>query len=239
MKVEGKNAVRELLKTNRTVEKLLVENGLNDYESKRLIESAKKNRIVVSYVDKKILDKESESKKHQGFIAYVTDFKYTDIEDIVSSADENSLIVLADEVSDPHNLGSIIRVLECAGADGLIITERRSATVNDTVMRISEGAANHLKIAKEANINDAIDYLKENGFWVYGAEIGGESIYDTDFSGKTAIVVGSEGFGIKRLTKEKCDKIITIPMRGKVNSLNVSVACGIAVFEAVRKKNAK
>jgi 23S rRNA (guanosine2251-2'-O)-methyltransferase len=144
-----------------------------------------------------------------------------------------------DEISDPHNLGSIIRVAECGGVDGIIIPERRSAQVNDTVMRISEGGANHVKIARVVNLNTALDKLKDNGFWVTGAELGGEDLYKADLTGKLCLVIGSEGFGIRKLVKENCDRIVTIPLYGKVNSLNASVACGIVLFEALRKRNGR
>ena len=196
----------------------------------------KKTKIKFQFADKNVLDKESSSGKHQGFIAYTTDFKYSELDEIAFSSD---FLVLLDGVEDPHNLGSIIRVCECAGVGGLIIPERRSASVTDTVMRISEGAVNHVKIAKVTNLNSAIDYLKGQGFWITGAELGGENIYKADLTGKIALVIGSEGQGIKRLTKEKCDRIVTIPMKGKVNSLNASVACGVVVFEVVRQRDGR
>lgn len=233
MKTEGRNAVAELLKTDAVIEKILVQNGLREPESKKLIEEIKKRRVKFQFADRSALDKESPSGRHQGFIAYTTEYKYAEIEDLSSS----DFVVVLDEVLDPHNLGSIIRVCECAGVAGLVIPERRSASVTDTVMRISEGAANHVKIAKVTNINTAIDYLKECGYWVTGAELGGENIYKADLTGRLALVIGGEGTGIKRLTREKCDRIVTIPMHGKVNSLNASVACGVAVFEAVRQRN--
>ncbi|MBQ9486138.1 MAG: 23S rRNA (guanosine(2251)-2'-O)-methyltransferase RlmB, partial [Clostridia bacterium] len=139
-----------------------------------------------------------------------------------------------------HNLGSIIRVCECAGVDGVVITKDRSASVNDTVMRVSEGALNHIKVARVVNVNSAIKELKNNGYWVFGAELGGGDMYKTDLTGKIVIVIGGEDSGVKRLTKENCDGIISIPMFGKVNSLNASVACGVVVYEAVRQRlNAK
>ena len=146
---------------------------------------------------------------------------------------------MLNEVTDPHNLGSIIRVCECAGVDGIIIGKDRCVSVNDTVMRISEGALNHIKVAKVTNINVAIDKLKDNVFWIFGAETGGGEIYKTDLTGKICLVIGGEDTGVKRLTKTKCDGIISIPMHGKVNSLNASVACGVAVYEAVRQRHMK
>lgn len=237
MKVEGRNAVYELLKTDKEIDKILVQKDLKDDASKRLINVIRSHKIKLQPVDKYVIEKESESKRHQGFIAYVSDYKYFEIEDIIDSANgENSLVVILNEILDPHNLGSIIRVCECAGADGIIIGKDRSASVSDTVMRISAGALNHVKVAKVTNINHAIDTLKENGFWVFGAEAGGSEMYKTDLTGKICLVIGGEDSGVKRLTKEKCDGIISIPMFGKVNSLNASVACGVAVYEVIRQR---
>jgi 23S rRNA (guanosine2251-2'-O)-methyltransferase len=237
MKVEGRNSIYELLKTNKEIDKILVQKDLKDDASKRLINIIRSHKLKLQPVDKYVIEKESESKRHQGFIAYVSDYKYFDIEDILDDCTEpDSLVVVLNEILDPHNLGSIIRVLECAGANGLIIGKDRSASVNDTVMRISAGALNHVKVARVTNINTAIDTLKDNGFWVYGAEVGGQSIYKANLTGKICLVIGGEDSGVKRLTKEKCDGIISIPMNGKVNSLNASVACGVAVYEVIRQR---
>lgn len=238
MKVEGRNSIYELLKTDKEIDKILVQKDLKDDASKRLINVIKSKKVKVQLVDKYLIEKESDGKRSQGFIAYTSDYKYFDIEDIIESAkDKDGFIVVLNEVLDPHNLGSIIRVCECAGADGIIIGKDRSASVSDTVMRISAGALNHVKVAKVTNINNAIDKLKENGFWVYGAELGGESIYKSNLTGKICLVIGGEDSGVKRLTKEKCDAIVSIPMLGKVNSLNASVACGIVVYEVVRQRS--
>ena len=240
MKVEGRNSVYELLKTDKEIDKILVQKDLKDDASKRLINIIRSHKIKLQPVDKYVIEKESESKRHQGFIAYVSDYKYFDVDDILDDCkDKNGLIIVLNEILDPHNLGSIIRVCECAGADGIIIGKDRSATVSDTVMRISAGALNHVKVAKVTNINTTIDKLKDNGFWVYGAEVGGGNIYKSDLSGKICLVIGGEDSGVKRLTKEKCDGIISIPMFGKVNSLNASVACAVAVYEVVRQRVAK
>lgn len=240
MKVEGRNAVYELLKTDKEIDKILVQKDLKDDASKRLINVIRSHKIKLQPVDKYVIEKESESKRHQGFIAYVSDYKYFDVDDILNDVKEdNGLIVVLNEILDPHNLGSIIRVCECAGADGLIIGKDRSASVNDTVMRISVGALNHVKVARVTNINTTIDTLKDNGFWVYGAEVGGGDIYKSNLTGKICLVIGGEDSGVKRLTKEKCDGIISIPMYGKVNSLNASVACGIAVYEVLRQRSLK
>lgn len=240
MKVEGRNSVYELLKTEKNIDKILVRKDLKDEASKRLINIIRSKNVKMQLVDKFVIDKESESGRSQGFIGFVSDYKYSEMEDILEDVKEkDGFIVILNEVLDPHNLGSIIRVCECAGVDGLVIGKDRSASVNDTVMRVSAGALNHVKIARVTNINNTIDLLKDNGFWVYGAELGGESIYKTNLKGKICLVIGGEDSGVKRLTKEKCDGIMTIPMFGKVNSLNASVACGIAVYEAVRQRQEK
>ena len=240
MKIIGKNAVAELIKTDKTVDKILVQNGLRDDESRNLVKNAKNRGYKVQFAEKAVLDKECESKRHQGFIAYTSDFVYTDFDELINlvSGNENAFLVVADGIEDPHNLGSIIRVCECAGVNGLVIGKHRSAQVTDSVMRISEGSANHLKISRVVNLNSAIDKIKEAGLWTYALELGGSDIYKTDLKGKLCLVIGGEDTGVNKLTKQKCDGVITIPMSGKVNSLNASVALGVGVFEAVRQRKA-
>ena len=240
MKIEGRNSVYELLKTDKEIDKILVQKDLKDDASKRLINVIKSHKIKIQLVDKYVIDKESENKHSQGFIAFTSDYKYYDLQDIITAAEEkDGFIVMLNEILDPHNLGSIIRVCECAGVDGVVITKDRCASVSDTVIRISEGALNHIKVARVTNLNNAIKELKDNGYWVYGAELGGGEMYKADLTGKLAIVIGGEDSGVKRLTKQNCDGIISIPMFGKVNSLNASVACGVVVYEAVRQRQQK
>lgn len=237
MKIEGRNAVLEAIKSGKTIDRVMVKNGMRDEPSRALVSAIKTAGIKVHFVDKITIDNESVSGRNQGFIAFVTDYKYAELEDILSSSKGDApFIVVLDGVEDPHNLGSIIRVCECAGVDGLIIGKHRSAAVNDTVMRVSEGSANHLKIARVVNINSAIEVLKKNGVWVYAVELGGEDIYTSDLKGALALVIGGEDTGVNKLTRSKCDKTVTIPMKGKVNSLNASVATGVAVFEALRQR---
>ena len=193
--------------------------------------------IKIAFADKSVLDKQCKSGRHQGFIAFVSDFEYADLDDMIeAAADKECFFLVLDGIEDPHNLGSIIRVAECAGIDGIIIGKHRAASVTDTVMRISEGGANHVAITKVTNINSAIEKLKENNIWVYGLELGGSDIYKPNLKGRLAIVIGGEDTGINRLTKEKCDGVMSIKMHGKINSLNASVACGVAVFEALRQR---
>ena len=238
MKIEGRNSVRELLKTGKTIDKILIANGMRGTEAEALLRDIKKSGAKFQFTDKAVLDKESDTGRHQGYIAFVSDYKYCELEDIINitKGKDECLVVVLDGVEDPHNLGSIIRVCECAGADGLVIGKHRSASVTDTVMRISEGSANHVKIAKVTNINQAVDTLKENGIWTYALELGGGDIYKSDLKGKVALVVGGEDSGVNKLTVKKCDGVVTIPLCGKVNSLNASVATGIGVFEVVRQR---
>ena len=236
MKVEGKNAVYELIKSGKRIEKILVRNGLRDPESMNIKSLANGKGIKVQYADKSALDRESVTGKHQGFIAFTEDYNYCTVDSILDECDDNSIVVILDEIIDQHNLGSIIRVCECAAVKGIIIPKNRSATVNENVIRISEGSANHVKIAKVTNINSTIDKLKEVGFWTYALEVGGSDLYKTDLKGKICLVVGGEDAGVGALTKKKCDGALEIPMYGKINSLNASVACAIAVFEAVRQR---
>ncbi|MGN0819961.1 MAG: 23S rRNA (guanosine(2251)-2'-O)-methyltransferase RlmB [Christensenellaceae bacterium] len=236
MKIEGRNAVEELIKTETNVETVYVQNGLRDEPSRTLLNRIKSSGMKVTFLDKSVMDKQSVTHRHQGFIAVVSDYEYADFYDILNDLNEDSFIVVCDGIEDVHNLGSIIRVCECAKVDALIIGKHRSASVNETVMRISEGGANHIRIAKVTNINQAIEKLKEAGVWVYALEVGGDDIYKTNLKGKLCLVIGGEDTGVNRLTREKCDGVITIPMYGKINSLNASVATGIAVFEALRQR---
>ena len=233
MKTEGRNAVLELLKTDKTIDKILLEKGAPGVLGKIFAQARQKN-IRVQFVDKTALDRESKDKRHQGVIAFTTDFVYSDLYDLTGK--DESLIVLCDGIEDVHNLGSILRVCECAGADGVVIPGVKGASVTEAVVRISAGAAEHIKVAKVPSINHAIDELKKLGYWVYALEAGGESIYDEKLTGKVALVVGGEDSGVRRLTQEKCDKALSLPLLGKVNSLNASVALGIAVYEVVRAK---
>lgn len=236
MKEEGRNAVLELLKTDKTIDKIMLEKNAQGVLSKIFAEARRKN-IRVQFVDRALLDKESVTGRHQGVIAFTTDFVYSDLYSMIGK--ENSLIVLCDGIEDVHNLGSILRVAECAGADGVVIPNAKSASVTEAVVRISAGAAEHIKVAKVSSLNQTIDELKKQGYWVYALEAGGESIYDNRLTGKVVLVVGGEDSGVKRLTKEKCDKVLSLPLFGQVNSLNASVALGIAAYEVVRARLGK
>ena len=237
MKVYGRNAVFELMKTDKNIDKILIEKDPQG-SLKAIFAEARKADIRVQFVDKRTLDKQSENGKHQGVLAYTTDYKYSTLDEIISSRGEaGGFIIVCDGIEDVHNLGSIIRVAECAGADGVIIPSNNSASVTEAVVRISAGAANHIKVAKVNSVNRALDELKKQGYWLFALEADGTDIYEADLKGNIAIVVGGEDSGVRRLTREKCDFTLSIPLKGKVNSLNASVALGIAAYEAVRKRN--
>lgn len=239
MIVEGKNAVRELINSGATINKFYVEKGLKDKQSNEIISLAKSKNIHVDFVSKEVIDKKSVSKRHQGFLCETVNYEYCGIDDILNEAhkrQEPPFIVVLDKIEDPHNLGAIIRTCECAGVHGIVIPKHRACQVNDTVLKTSVGAAINMKIASVTNINNTIEYLKNNNIWIYGLELGGKDIFTANLKGAIALVVGSEGYGISRLTKEKCDEIISLKQNGKVNSLNASVACGIAVYEILKQR---
>ena len=237
MKIYGRNSVAEALKEGTTIDRLVVQKDLKDSGANRIIADAKSRGIKIFFRDKEYLDREVPA-RHQGFIAEVTDFKYCEVADILAAAEEKGeppFIVILDGVEDPHNLGSVIRVCECAGVHGVIIPRHRSVSVNDTVVKVSAGAATHMKVAKVVNVNETIEDLKKKGVWIFCADMDGENVYSTDLTGAAAFVIGGEGGGVKRLTKTLCDRVVSLPVRGKVNSLNASVACGVVVYEKLRQ----
>ena len=232
MKIEGRNSVYEALRSDEvTVNSLMCEKGLQN----SITALARQKGVKITYVDKSVLDKASLEGKHQGYVADVTDFNYCEIEDILAQ-NSTPFIIILDGLSDPHNFGSIIRACECAGVDGIIIGKNRQVAVNDTVVRTSAGAVAHVKIARVTNVNTAITQLQEKGVWVYALDMDGQEITTVNLTGPVAIVVGSEGDGISQYTKKCCDGVVSLKLKGKVNSLNASVACGIAVYEVVRQR---
>lgn len=236
MNTEGRNAVLELLKTDKTIEKIMLEKGGQGTLS-RIFAEAREKGVRVQFVDRRVLDKASVTGKHQGVIAITTDYEYGTVEDIVASKGEKGgFIIICDGIEDVHNLGSVIRVAECTGADGVIIPSNKSASVTEAVIRISAGAANHVKVAKVPSLNKLVDELKAQGYWLYALEADGQSIYTADLTGNVALVVGGEDSGVKKLTREKCDFVLSLPMRGQVNSLNASVALGVAAYEVLKKR---
>lgn len=236
MKIEGKNAVRECILSHKTIEKILIQNGSANNE---LVNLAKANGVKVQYINKSQMDELSVTKKHQGVIALSTDFKYSSVEDILAYAkakNEPAFILILDGVEDPHNLGSVLRVAECAGVHGVIIPKDRAVGVTETVVKVSAGASERVRVAKVVNLNRAIEELKSKNIFVYCADMDGEPMTKTNLTGDIAIVVGSEGFGVSKLTEKLCDGVISIPMFGKINSLNASVSAGIVVYEAIRQR---
>lgn len=234
----GRNAAMEALKSDKTIEALYITNGPKEGSINAIINLAKDKRIVIKEVDKKKLDSMAAGAVHQGVIAKITPYNYFEVKDILEEArrkNEAPFIIILDELEDPHNLGSIVRTAETCGVHGIIIPKRRNVGVTPTVYKSSVGAVEHVKIAKVTNINSTIDDLKEQGIWVYGADIEGkEYSYEVDFSGPCALIIGSEGRGISKLTLKKCDKLVKIPMIGKINSLNASVAGGIMMYEVLK-----
>jgi len=238
--IEGRNAVIEALKSDRTIEYILIAKGDMIGSISVVMALAKEKGIVTKEVDRRKLDEMSQTSSHQGVMAIVTPYKYFGLNDIFEYAQEKGekpFIIILDEIEDPHNFGSIIRTAEVCGAHGIIIPKRRNVGATPIVYKTSAGAIEHVKIAKVTNINAAIEEIKERGVWVYGADMEAESyIFDTDLTGAVALVIGSEGRGISKLTKEKCDVLVKIPMVGKITSLNASVAGGIIMYEIMKQK---
>ena len=234
----GRNAVIEALKSDRTIECVYVSKGDLEGSIKVALGLAKDRGVVIKEADRRKLDTMCDGLNHQGIVARVTPFKYCEVNDILEDAkrkEQQPFIVILDEIEDPHNLGSIIRTAELCGVHGIIIPKRRNVGVTSTVYKCSAGAIEHMKIAKVTNINATIDMLKEQGIWIYGADIDGKDYsYNTDFSGPCALIIGSEGKGISSLTLKKCDLLVKIPMIGKINSLNASVAGGIMMYEVLK-----
>lgn len=238
--IEGRNSVLEYLETGKDINKLFVEKGEKHGSIIKILDEAKKRKIVIVEVDKNKIKQMATSDNPQGVIAIVPPFDYADVDDILEEAknkNEKAFIIICDGIEDPHNLGAIIRTAETAGAHGVIIPKRRSANVNSTVNKTSAGAVNHIKIARVNNLNDTINYLKENDVWIYGTDVDGKNAYyNEDYTGNVAIVIGSEGFGMERLVKENCDILVTIPMKGKINSLNASASSAIVMYEVVKQR---
>ncbi len=237
--VYGRNSVMELLKSDRGADKLFVLSGQREGSITTIVALAVKKKIPVLEVGKKKLSEICATENHQGVAASCPCVEYVSVDDILSSASskgEKPLVVVADGVEDPRNLGAIIRCAECAGAHGLIISKRRSATVTPTAVKASAGACSYLPIAKVSNIASCIDELKEKGLWIFSAEAGGDDVFDTDFNCAAAIVMGGEDGGVSPLVKSKSDYIISIPMYGNINSLNVSAAAAVILNVAAHKR---
>lgn len=239
-RIEGRNPVMEALKSGRALDKILVAKGARDGSAGKIRALAKENGVVVQEVDRKKLDALAETAAHQGVIAYVAAAQYVSVEDILARArqkNELPFVVIADEVSDPHNLGALLRTANAAGAHGMIIPKRRSAGLGAIAAKTSAGAVEFTPVAKVSNLVQAIEKLKKENIWVVGADMdGGKTLYQQDFGGGIAIVVGSEGSGISRLVKEACDFLVRIPMKGEITSLNASVAGALMMYEVARAR---
>ena len=238
--LEGRNALQEALRSGRTVDKVFIAAGEIDRGLQRLAAEAKEAGAVVVPVDRRKLDAMSFTHAHQGVIALAAAHVYYSIDDILEEAaarGETPLIVICDELSDPHNLGAILRSAECAGAHGVIIPKRRSVGLTATVAKASAGAVEYMKVARVTNISAAIAELKQKGVWVFGtAAEGAIPVYQADLSGPAAIVIGSEGDGMSQLVRKNCDVMVNIPMKGKISSLNASAAASILLYEALRQR---
>lgn len=238
--ITGRNPVIEVLKNREDVEKVLVLKGELKGSINKIVGIAKDRGTIIQEVNQRFLDDISDGGVHQGVAAVISPFKYSSIDEILDyarSREEDPFVLILDEIEDPHNLGAIARTAECAGVHGIIIPERRSASVNQTVYSSSAGAVEYMKIAKVTNISQSLKKLKEEGLWIYGADMDGESYYRSNLTGSIGLVIGNEGKGISRLVKENCDVILSIPMLGKISSLNASNAASILMYEVVRQNN--
>lgn len=237
--IEGRNAVIEAFRSGRTIDKVFVLDGCQDGPVRTIVREAKKHGAVLNFVEKERLNQLSETGRHQGVIAWATAYSYADVSDMLEAAaqkNEDPFLILLDGIEDPHNLGAIIRTANTAGAHGVIIPKRRASGLTATVAKASAGALNYTPVAKVTNLAKTIDELKEKGLWFVCADMDGAQMYDLNLTGPIGLVVGSEGQGVSRLVKEKCDYIASIPMKGEITSLNASVAGGVLAYEIVRQR---
>ena len=237
--IAGRNPVTEALKSGKLIDIIYID-GAGGGSLNVIRRLAKEKGIVVKDAQEKKLSQLSGGASHQGVVAVAACGEYVTVEDILAVSQEKGtkpFIIICDEIEDPHNLGAIIRTAETAGADGVIIPKRRSASLNATVFKTSAGAASYVPVARVSNLAACIDQLKENGVWIYGTDASGTEYTGVDFTGAIGLVIGSEGFGISKLIQKKCDFMVKLPMFGKINSLNASVAAGIFMYEAVRQRS--
>lgn len=236
----GRGPVTEAIKVGHPIDKIIIKSGAYAKSLVPVIDLAKRNKIIIQQADNSKLDRLAEGENHQGVIAFVSAYEYVSVSDILKRAEEKGespFVIICDKITDPHNLGAIIRTANCVGASGVIIPKRNSAGVNSVVMKTSAGALEYTPVAKVTNIASTIEELKEAGLWITAADMDGSSMYDIDFKGAVGIVIGSEGDGISRLVKEKCDFVASIPMNGEINSLNASVAAAVLMYEALRQRS--
>lgn len=238
--VAGRNAVMEALKGSRSVNKLMIANGSTEGSIKEIIAVAKDKGVNIQYWDRSKLDSIARGIRHQGVLAQVAPVQYAELEDILQVAkdrNEPPFIVLLDELEDPHNLGAILRTADAAGVHGVLIPKHRSCPLSATVAKTSAGAVEHVPVARVGNLVQTIKKLKQEGLWVAAADMDGKDYYDTDLTGPLLLIIGSEGQGVGRLVKEQCDFVVRIPMVGKINSLNASVAGSILMYEAMKQRH--
>lgn len=237
--LEGRNAILEVLRSGRDIEKIMVARGNVEGTIKRIVAMAAEKGVVIQEVSRQKLDEISQTKNHQGVIAIVSAHNYVKVDDILAVAkerQEDPFILLLDGITDPHNLGAILRTAECAGVHGVVIPKRRSVGLNATVGKTSAGALEYMPVARVTNIVKTMEYLKKQGLWIACADMKGLDHFDTNMKGALALVIGSEGDGVSRLVKENCDFTVSIPMYGKISSLNASVAAGLLMYEVVRQR---
>ena len=237
--IEGRNAVLEAFRSGKSIDKLFVLDGCQDGPVRSIIREAKKHDTIINYVSKERLDQMSETKKHQGVIAYAAAYEYAKVEDMLKAADEKGedpFLILLDNIEDPHNLGAIIRTANLAGVHGVIIPKRRAAGLTSTVVKASAGALNYTPVAKVTNLTKTIQELKERGIWFVCADMSGTVMYQLNLKGPIGLVIGSEGDGVSKLVRENCDCTAAIPMAGDIDSLNASVAAGVLAYEIVRQR---
>lgn len=237
--IYGRNAVLEAFRSDRTIDRLYVQEGVADGTLQSILRAAKKTDTIISFVCKDRLNKYAEGDKHQGVVAMAAAYNYAEVDDILNAASkkgEPPFIIVLDDIEDPHNLGAIIRTANQAGAHGVIIPKRHAVGLTATVARTSAGAINYTPVAKVTNISRTIDELKEKGIWFACADMSGELMYNCNLTGAIGLVIGSEGSGVSRLVKEKCDFVVRVPMFGQIDSLNASVAAGVLAYEIVRQR---
>lgn len=237
--IEGRNAVIEAFRAGKTIDKLFILKDCQDGPIRTIVKEAKKTDAILNFVTKERLDQLSETGKHQGVIAYSAAYQYAEVEDLLQIAKEKGeppFFILLDNVEDPHNLGAIIRTANVAGAHGVIIPKRRAVGLTAAVAKTSAGAIHYTPVAKVTNLARTIEELKEKGLWFVCADMDGESMYGLNLTGPIGLVVGSEGEGVSRLVKEKCDMVASIPIKGEISSLNASVAAGVLIYEIVRQR---
>ncbi len=237
--LEGRNAILEVLRSGRDIEKIMVARGNVEGTIKRIVAMAAEKGVVIQEVSRQKLDEISQTKNHQGVIAIVSAHNYVEVDDILAVAkerQEDPFLLLLDGITDPHNLGAILRTAECAGVHGVVIPKRRSVGLNATVGKTSAGALEYMPVARVTNIVKTMEYLKKQGLWIACADMKGLDHFDTNMKGALALVIGSEGDGVSRLVKENCDFTVSIPMYGKISSLNASVAAGLLMYEVVRQR---